>query len=240
MKCLGYVLVLVLTYSASAAAAEVVQILYHERPPFHSTAPDGSVIGFLVGPTEAVFRRANVQFRWKLVPAKRELLEITENNSLTCLTGFYVTPERQAVAKFSKPIYWNKPEVALVGQKVAEHAMLNAATLMASQAILVMKDGYSYGSELDGLISNREKVLIHAVTHENIGIARMVKELGNAFMFVPGEEAQQLTSEGLTVVNLPDLIETKSRHLMCTKKTSDEIMSRLNQAIQDLSIQMIK
>jgi polar amino acid transport system substrate-binding protein len=226
-----------LVVAASAAQGEgVISLNFYERPPYMVQQGDGDARGLTADPAAAAFKKAGIAFRWQLSPAKRQLAQIENGQGLECGIGWYKTPERERFAKFTVPIYRDKPTVALArpGFKSSETTL---ATVVANPAVRVlMKGGLTYGQDVQRIMATA-KANVQVVTGEQFTLARMVDAARADFMFSPQEEAgilvnsPELGSNSLRVLTFSDVHEGDTRHIMCSNKVSDDTIARLNRAI---------
>lgn len=217
-------------------ADEGIILYFYERPPYMVKHGDGEVRGLTADPAAAAFKKAGIPFQWQLSPAKRQLAKIENGQELECGIGWYKTPEREKFAKFTAPIYRDKPTVALArpGFKSGETTL---AALVANPAVRVlMKGGLTYGQDVLRIMATA-KANVQVVTGEQLALARMVDAARADFMFSPQEEASMLVSSpelgssGLKVLTFSDVDDGDTRHIMCSKKVSDDTIARLNRAI---------
>ncbi len=229
-------------WSLLAVAATTVQaddaiILYfYERPPYMVRNGDADASGLTADPAAAAFKNAGVAFKWQLSPAKRQLVKIENGHELACGIGWYKTAQREKFAKFTVPIYRDKPTVALARPDF-NPGVTTLAALVANPAVRVlMKGGLTYGQDVVRIMATA-KADVQVVTGEQPALARMVNAARADFMFSPQEEASMLITlpevrpRGLKVLTFSDVDAGNTRHIMCSKKVSDDTIARLNRAI---------
>ncbi len=229
-------------WSLLAVAATTVQaddaiILYfYERPPYMVKHGEADASGLTADPAAAAFKNAGVAFQWQLSPAKRQLVKIENGHELACGIGWYKTAQREKFAKFTVPIYRGKPTVALARPDFNPGGTTLAA-LVANPAVRVlMKGGLTYGQDVVRIMATA-KADVQVVTGEQPALARMVNAARADFMFSPQEEASMLITlpevrpRGLKVLTFSDVDAGNTRHIMCSKKVSDDTIARLNRAI---------
>jgi polar amino acid transport system substrate-binding protein len=101
------------------AHAEVLTVSYLDRPPYYYTDKDGNPSGFLVELAREVFRDAGIEVAWKELPPNRVMYERRKKRASHCSIGWFRTQEREAYAKFSIPVYQDKPLVIMTTRENA-------------------------------------------------------------------------------------------------------------------------
>jgi hypothetical protein len=94
-------------------AADQLNVSYFERPPYYLTTPAGDASGFLVEKTKKILQAANVNARFISLKPNKIIFIIKHANLPHCSIGWFKKPEREAFAKFTKPIYQDRPLVLL-------------------------------------------------------------------------------------------------------------------------------
>lgn len=224
---------------APASAADPVLLYYYERPPFSMTAPDGTVTGLVISPARSAFDRAGISYTFELTSVNRILERVRDDAGPVCSPGWYWTEQRAAFAKFTKPIYRDKPIIGLARRSFPVPPGTRLADLLANKAQLVATDGFSYGTYLDGLIAHADpKQIIHLPS----GGRRMIEMVltGHTDLALTSEEdASAYATEGIggpdyPIIHFPDIPVGDPRHIMCGRGVTDEAIGRLNQAIDAL------
>lgn len=229
----------VLVAAGAAQAQDVIDLHFYVRPPYMVLGGDGLISGLTADPARAAFDGAGVRFRLHQTPAMRQLMVIESGSGLDCGVGWYKTPEREKFGKFSLPLYRDKPTIAIARKQFKpEHRSL--AAVVADPAVrVVMKMGLTYGQDVLGAMANA-KAHVQTVTTEPATMARMVASGRADLMFSPPEEAQFLVAavewagEGLKLLAFSDLQESRTRHILCSKRVSDETLAKLNAALAKL------
>ncbi|GFK95782.1 hypothetical protein NNJEOMEG_03650 [Fundidesulfovibrio magnetotacticus] len=221
-----------------ALAGEPVLVLYNERPPYLITGPDGRVRGLTADPAEAALTAANIPHKWVLTPARRQLAMLEQNPGRVCLVGWFRNPEREKIGRFTAPLYKDRPVAALARthDRRFRQGMSVREALGDPTLLLLMKDSYSYGKELDALIA-ASAVRIEKTAAENVAMARMIRAGRAGYMFIAPEEAEELLrgeefrDGGLTLVTFGDAPEGEERHLLCSGQVSAEEIRRIDEAL---------
>ena len=115
-----------------------------------------------------------------------------------------------------------------------------AALLADTTQPLLVKDGYSYGALLDGLIAQHSGQ-VRRTSAENQQMARMIEAGRAGWMIVAPEEAEVLLAEPgpggvlpqLQLHPLPGVPAGQTRHLYCNKAVPEAVIERLNRALAE-------
>jgi polar amino acid transport system substrate-binding protein len=224
------------TGEAGASAEPTLVVHYQERPPYTSTAPDGAVVGVLAPPVGQALRRAGIRFVWRRTPARRQLALIQHGQGLHCGVGWFRSPERQALGKFSREIYRDQPIGALARAELAASPATAAGLLAHASRRLIVKDGFSYGAQLDRLI--RAAPAPPIVTSAGLlQIVRMIAAGRGAWTLVAPEEAQWLLASpdagaaGLRLITLGDVVLGEPRYLYCNAAVPDAWIARIDREL---------
>jgi len=211
--------------------------MYHERPPYYVGKNNG-VVGGIVGEraTQAL-SSAGIPYFFRRIPATRQLKMIERNLRKTCALGWFKNPAREAFAKFSKPIYRDKPMVMLVRRNEPKTADKTSLLQLAESPDLRMgvKLGYSYGAIIDRMI-DRLKPHVVIASQDNAGMMRMLLGKRFDYVFVAAEEAPGIlerVGKAIISVTLSDAPPGNRRYIICTKRVGDDLMGRLNRAIKE-------
>ncbi len=223
------------------ARSDGVDLLVFERAPYFVFEGNGSVAGLVASPTQAVFEKAGISYSWRKAAANRHLEIIAENNKPVCAPGWFKTPERAAVGKFTHSIYRDRQIVAIARRDngIVRRYKKVSNLLASKMATFGHKLGFSYGSYLDGLISKREP---HRVTtaEENAGMLRMLIAGKFDYMFLTVEEVSSLrarlgaAADKIATVVFDDMVPGNRRYIVCSRQVADETISKLNTAIKSV------
>ena len=224
----------------SVHAQDPIDLHFYVRPPYMVKAGEAQVSGLTADPAQAAFDKAGVPFRWQQTPAQRQLVMIERGSGFDCGVGWYKTPEREKFGKFTAPLYRDKPTVGIARADFHPHSKTLAGIVADSATRVVMKVGLTYGPGVVGTMA-LAKAQVLKVTTEQANLARMVESGRADFMFSTQEEADILRAdvdrggEGLKVLTFPDIHAGSPRHILCSKKVSDETIDRLNAALAKLA-----
>lgn len=223
---------------AISVATEPVDLYFFERPPYVvQHAGSGEVTGLTATPAAQAFKSAGIAYRWVTMPTVRQLVTMKDDSTRpACAVGWFKNPERERHFKFTRPIYRDHPTVGLAAADFSLYRPTLAETLRQPGLQVLVKDGFSYGPLIDGLLANTkvERVVTSA---ESVPMIYMVSAHRAHFMFAAEEEAAFLVEQSgvppqqLRVLHFADLPPGERRHILCSKAVSDETIERLNKAI---------
>jgi len=219
------------------AQAQGLTLHYQERAPYSVTQADGSVAGLVATPAAQALSQAAVPFAWARTPSQRQLALIQEGAGLHCGVGWFRNPERAALGKFSKPLYRDRPFGALVRQdSPLRSGMRGAEALALAGDTLLLKDGYSYGPQLDRLLAAQSPPPARTSAEAQQMLSMLLAGRAGWIIVTP-EEAQVLrdqagaSSAGLRLVVFADISAGETRHLYCNKSVPDTWLARVDQAL---------
>jgi hypothetical protein len=235
----GRVAWLLLCGLAAAQPQRPLQLHIQHRPPYTEVHPDGSVGGVLVEPVLTALQRAGIAHQWVQTPSRRQLLLIQNGDGWHCGVGWYRLPEREPLGKFSRPIYQDRPFMALARQDTAIKPGSTVAALLALPGrVLLVKEGYSYGPALDGLLAQHPDA-VRRTTAESLQMVRMILADRADWMLITPDEAgpllQQLGEEAAAVPLRPlsGVPPGTPRHLYCNRAVPDAMIDAVNRALPE-------
>lgn len=227
---------LVASGGASARAEELLRLLYHERPPYQSLVAN-EVRGITADPATAALRSAGVPFVWVEVPAARQVATIQSGRDLSCLVGWYKTPERVRYARFTRQIYKARPTAALGRADDARLARITGidALLSDPNLLLLVKSAYSYGDFLDDKIAQLKPRKYETTVENNLMFLQIARRRGD-YMFVAAEEGELALrtmpeAADLAMYPIPDMPEASPRHIMCSMAVPQSLIERIDAVI---------
>lgn len=223
---------------AQAPSDDPIILMYHERAPFYIKQPDGDIGGLVVNVVLRVFASADVTFKWVYRPAMRQLKEIKDNHDRICAVGWFRNPDREMFAKFTAPVFQDKQMVAVARKNDAETRKHSRVIDLLADTSLRMgiKLGYSNG----GMIDRHAAILgtqITSVPLDSRGLVKMLLKDRFDYVFFPGDEIETILAEAgdlalqMSVVSFDDMPAGSKRHIMCSQRVDDEIIRRLDAAI---------
>jgi polar amino acid transport system substrate-binding protein len=228
----------VLSISPTPKNNNIITLHYNERPPYLVTTENG--VGGLTGdPTTLIFNKSGIPFQWKQTPSKRQTYLLQQNSGRDCLVGWFKTVERETFARYTLPIYQDKPQFALArtdNDKISSGHTV-AEVFSNLQLTLLVKDGYSYGDFLD------KKIIEHSpnrtiTTDENSGMLAMVFLRHADYFFIAPEEADGLIKksdfdpQAFKTIHFTDVSSGEKRYILCSMQVEKSVVEQLNSAIR--------
>lgn len=225
--------------SEGATAAEPLTLYYHERAPYAQARDGGEVRGLTATRAADALHDAGIAFRWARLPAKRQAQVIAENKERACALGWFATPERRAIGRFSAPLYQDMPLVVLTR---ADHPVLNqngvrTADILADRRLTALfKEAYSYGIFVDDLIA-RLAPRSDLTVAENDAMIHMLLRARADYLFMTEEEAnhlirvQKLDPASFRIIRPRDMPPGSTRHLWCTRRVGDAELQAIDLAL---------
>lgn len=216
----------------AASADPNLTLHYQERPPYSALHPDGHVRGLVVEPAVRALQTAGIPFEWARTPSQRQLALIQgQSTGLHCGVGWFRNAEREALGRFSAPLYRDRPLAALMRAGAWPEPAATAAALLAAPRLrLLVKDGYSYGPRLDALIASAVQPPLRTSV-EPAQMARMLASGRADWMPVAPEEAEALLNPDLRLLPLTDEPQGQARHLYCSRTVPADWMARIDRAL---------
>lgn len=222
----------------SVTADSLITIHYHDRRPYYVSS-GGTVHGLVADPIALIFKKTGIDFQWINTPAKRQLDLIRDNASATCAAGWFKTPEREKIGKYTLPIYQDRPFVAVA--RAENSLLLDIETLdrvfSEGRLKLLVKSGYSYGRYIDSKIKQLKPWRI-VTTADNKSMLQMILNHRADYSFMTEEEANDLLlfsgipRDNYKIISFKDIPEGSQRYLICSKKMKDTDIENLNSAIK--------
>ncbi|MEI7611588.1 MAG: transporter substrate-binding domain-containing protein [Betaproteobacteria bacterium] len=226
-------------FLSSSAIADTLLMAYINKPPY-SYSDNGVAKGFLLERSRRVMSRAGLDVRFQEMSAKRVLLEVKNNKQALCSLGWYKNAEREAYARFSVSIHEDRPHLVLVGPRslegVRRHGTLKS--LMSDRTlVLVTSEGFSYGPELDLMITTFPGTIDSTLQPPLQLVKKMLAKRAD-FMFIDQEDFDYLKesnsdfgADGLVQLKYPDMPPGLKRYILCSQKVGDDVLRRINAGI---------
>lgn len=224
--------------ACAATMAQTVTLHYHPRPPY-VVVVNGVLTGLTGAPALAAFQSTGAPFVVLETPASRFMQLLERNAGLDCGVGWFKNPAREAIGKFTKPIYQGRPLGALT---LASNNRLRTgepveSVLTDDSLVLLVKQSYSYGAALDAMLEKfqpqRERT-----TGESIQMVQMLAAKHADYLFSAPEEANaSIEAAGLSptafkLVALKNMPDGERRHILCSANVPDDFIAKLNAAIK--------
>ncbi|MGV7206899.1 hypothetical protein ACLB1G_03475 [Oxalobacteraceae bacterium A2-2] len=222
----------------ACATGPAITVTYSVRPPYLLGGADGGPGGLTGAPATAAFKAAGIPVTWVQVPSNRQLMMVKEDSTPNCTIGWFRMPGREQFAKFTKSIYRDKAWIVLAHPAFAArgHATLEEA-LRSRETRLLVKDNYTYGAELDRLITRLQPTRA-VLTEPTAKLIQLISMGAADLTLLPEEEGSYLLAHAgeraasLRLLHYKDMPAGNERYLMCSKSVPDDVIARLNKAIK--------
>lgn len=229
-----------LTSCAHKSYAKTLRVEYIEYPPYYFTC-EGRPSGLLLDLTEKVMKKAGVNCKYISMPSKRILYRIRNGHQIASI-GWFKTAARENFAKFSIPIYQNKP-IGILFRKKDERKFKDYNTLRDILQKTSLKvgliSGHSEGKYIDSLISGSPANTSY-ISGKQEQLVKMLKAGRFDFCLLAPEEVRMIIEKCGCIPDryifrsLDDIPVGNKRYLMFSKNVSDETIGRINKAINEV------
>jgi len=228
-------------FCAAGEIRKVLTVYYLEFPPYYFTNSRGEPDGFLFKKVDAVFHLADILPVYESMPAKR-ILQVMHGTEQVASLGWFKTPSRMHYAKFSNPIYENRPLEALSLSKNTRFfsGVTSLADLLNKEEMVLGRlDGYSYGFHVDSLIQENVSTVTNVVGSFGQLLRMLVAERFTYMLVAPEEkdvlvQQEQFSTDLFLSVSLDDIPMGNLRYVMFSLAVPDEVVTRFNMALETL------
>ena len=221
--------------------AEQLTIGYIELPPYYYTNTQQKPDGFLLHLTQRIMNKAGCECSYISMPSKRILHTVKKGGSFASI-GWFKTAQREKFAKFSLPIYENKPIVLLVRH---ENSKLFAkySTLEELLAQKKFKTGFVAGHSMGGYIDyllEKYPESFHALSGTTQQLVKMLHDGRIDFCLLAPVEIPKIIKrsdykeDDFYFMSMADIIKGNTRHLIFSKDVSDATIIKINAAILEI------
>jgi len=211
-----------------------LDIIYDQRIPYVKEDKN-SISGLVAIPLIKALNEANITYTLKNKPSKRHLKEIKANKKAICAVGWFKNPKREKFAKFTKPLYQDKPIGILtnINNNIQNNITFDKLFSINNLSVLI-KDSYSYGSFIDKKL---KKLNIKKTKASNLNMVSMVAKKRATFMFISFEEVKEIMKNHkyknkIKFIQIKDAPKGNNRYLICSKLVDDNIINKLNKGIK--------
>lgn len=227
---------------AEVKPSSEIKLRYFPRPPFIVPTEGGSVAGSVASPTVNAFIQSGVPFKLIETPPSRQLIVISNNEGSDCAIGWLRNSEREKFARFSGPIYHNRPWVVVANRKAALDPHRNLDEWMKNRNLrLLVTDLYSYGPYIDQKIQTHNPPK-YSTTTDAPQLMRLIQSGRADYMFTSEEEAAYLIGTAkaqgdVSILYFREIPKSAPRHIMCSKNVSPETIAKLNKSLSKIVIE---
>lgn len=222
-----------------AADTSPLSIFVFHRPPYYILKNGKPAGGFLLDIALDALQRANIPFVIEEMPPARILTTLEQNKRPACSVGWIKTPERNAFAWFSQPMYFDAPlGVAVRADMPLPQAPSTMTNLLRIGWTWGLRAGFSYGPHLDQTLAAYPETKERRFSSPDRMLHLLVKHRLDAVLIEPEEMAwlvrdkPELATQ-LRYVHLDDAPPRTPRHIMCNHAVTEDIMNRINTALSE-------
>ncbi|XOB63235.1 hypothetical protein ACMC56_05355 [Campylobacterota bacterium DY0563] len=219
-------------------AEDSLIIVYEERIPYVKN-DSNSITGLVATPAIQALKYSGIKYQLKEKPSKRHLYEIKANINKICAVGWFKNIQREEFAKFSYPLYQDKP-LGIISRNENKNILKNISIddlLKNKNLSLLTKASYSYGKFLDEKIK-KYKTKNKIVYTDNKKMISMIAAKRADYLFISEEEAKILLddelSKNLKFFRVSNIPKGNKRYLICSKSVKDNTLKRINKYIKPL------
>ncbi len=223
--------------------ADDLTVLYFQRPPYYNTI-NNHADGLLVKLSRKIFKKADIEPDFIENPPARIMATIKSNQKRVCSIGWFKNEERKSFAKFSLPIYRNKPLVILttIVKQNSFDKHKSIKDVFADQTLTLSTiDSFSYGKLIDAWINNYAPK-IHEISSNQSLLPRLIYNNRASYMLIAPEEINmmlhnaRLDEKLFTAISKPDIPVGNQRYIIYSNQVPDSVVNRINNAIMELDI----
>lgn len=217
--------------------AQKLKLLFFHRPPYYIYDKNG-VRGIILKRAIYVLKQAKVEFELELSTPNRIMESFKRGHQNICSPGWFKTKERTRWAKFSVPIYQNKPIVLLTGkwnQRLIKFHSLSQIFRLRSYTWGRIKN-FSYGEVIDRYQQQFKPRTIN-IDGDQLNLIHMLKYKRFSYMLISPEEIDFLIAsagydkKNFVIIHLKDVKKGNKRYLMFSKDVSDRLIKKINEFI---------
>lgn len=213
-------------------------LYFHEQRPYYMSYQD-DVHGLVADNVNLALNSAGITFTWEEIPAARQLDLIRENSSRSCAVGWLKTEARERLGKFTKAVYQGKPHVVVTrpGNQLLTDGISLDSLLNHWQLRLLVKSDHPYAPVLDSVLQGK-KIWTIPTTTDNYSMLKMIRNHRADYCFMPEEEVgdlllfSNLNKADFKIIHITGMPRRNNRYVLCSKKVEDEVIDRMNFAIE--------
>ena len=214
-------------------------VSYFERPPYYFSNRDQAA-GFLIDLSKKIFADAGLEVVFISLPPARIIKTIKENRSPLASIGWFKKPEREQFAKFSQPIYQNRPIVLLTSNKLKKKFLPHQelTQIFMDDSLIMGKIGsFSYGPFVDDLLL-RLNPQGQIIAKQQANLIKLIAKGRISYMLVAPEEISTLIGSAdlkpadFYTHSLSDVPDGNMRYLIFSRLVEDEVIDQINRSIE--------
>ena len=216
---------------------EIITIYYDDTPPYFYEE-NGALDGETFKTAKNMFKLSSIEIRLQKLSQKKQILMLKNNREKLCLLGQFKKVKFSKIGKYTKPI---SRDTKIVGLSQKDNTQVKSGrpiTILLNNRgqKLLRKKGVSYGNFID----QKLKILSPSTVYTNKNFDEMVKNVYKRkadYILITEQEAEyfikkfSLDDKRFKVLKFLDVVSGNNRHLLCSKKVSDETIKKLNKYI---------
>jgi ABC-type amino acid transport substrate-binding protein len=219
--------------------AETIELAFPEEPSVEQ-GPGHFAFDYLRA-AEMVAADSGLTVRWVSLPNPRSVHRLQQNDANFCVGGAGITPERRELGKFTQPFIIDRMigVIAVKSHKPdMDHAHSLADLIHHSHGDFLAYTGFNYGDQVTPQVEAlRQQNRLSDVPHNTGQMLDMLKRGRAEYGFVSETYvrnylATQPDGGAFIVRAYPDTRRDFQLGFLCSKATSDEVMTKLDQAVQ--------
>lgn len=222
-------------------AGQTITLSFFNRPPYYYLSEDRPR-GFLLERAEKVLSAAGIPYKVHELPTGRIQTIMGTKKERHISIGWFKNAEREAMSRFSLPLYRNLPQVVLVrASRAAEFRALGsfAGLVETTELSLGTVEGFSYGPYLDFHLQRMGNRVERAVVSPAQNIAKLAAGRFDCLVLDQEEAAELIAQAGFgksefALISYPDIPAGNYRYLWCSMAITQAEMDRINTAIMAL------
>lgn len=221
---------------AEEKAAPLTLFVFH-RPPYYILDQGRPAGGFLLDIALAVLDRAGIPYNVEEMPPNRILSVLSARDIQACAVGWLRTSEREAFARYSAPLYHNRPLGVAVNAKTPPFGGTHRLdTLLKAGLTWGLREGFSYGPAIDAAFAAYPAQKIRRFSSNQHLLRLLAHKRLDAILIEPEELSWHLSQEpelaaSLRLLPLADAPAGFSRHILCDAAVPPAVMDRIDAAL---------
>ena len=223
-------------------AAPVTLLVFH-RPPYYILKDGKPAGGFLLTAALLVFEKAGIPVTVREMPPGRIIATLTDNKIQACGVGWFNTPQREAFARVSLPLYQDQPLAVAVGSSargIPTEPPPTLGDLLRTEKTWGLREGFSYGKEADQAFLQYPANRVKRFSDTHHMVTLLAQGRLDALLIDPEELSWIVASQPdlgpkIRLVPLAGVPPGADRHILCSQAISPEVMARLDTAIRAIA-----
>jgi uncharacterized protein (TIGR02285 family) len=224
---------------SSPAGEDPLVLFVFDRPPYYQLQNGKPADGFLLDMAQDILNQAGIPFEVREMPPSRVLATFEAREIRACALGWIRTPDRESFARFSQPIYTNKPLGVVVGREKSQSLGPSPLLedLFAADLAWGLRQDFSHGRMLDEAFRAHPKLRLGLFSDLRTILRLIAKGRLDATLLSSEELSTHLAAEpalaaALRLLPIADGPPGFTRHLMCDHSVNPALLARIDAAIE--------